>query len=119
MDKAADEFLTNYLKELAEDNAAVFVGAGLSRAAGYVDWVGLLRAEFELAKKCDLFLIPIGASGAMSAKLWDEVFLNLTTLFPKNVAEVEPLLRAIGISTDDPMTLLQPLLDLVAVLAKD
>ena len=79
-----------------------------------------VRAEFELAKKCDLFLIPIGASGAMSARLWDEVFLNLTTSFPKNVvAEVEPLLRAIGISTDDPMTLLQPVLDLVAVLAKD
>src|SRR5271155_4634798 len=31
-----------YVQELREANAAVFVGAGLSKAAGYVDWVGLL-----------------------------------------------------------------------------
>ena len=37
-----DTFVTEYLKELREDNAAVFVGAGMSRGAGYVDWAGLL-----------------------------------------------------------------------------
>ena len=45
MRRPADEreaFLADYLKELRENNAAVFVGAGLSRGAGYVDWIGLL-----------------------------------------------------------------------------
>jgi hypothetical protein len=37
-----DSFIDKFLVELREDNAAVFVGAGLSRSAGYVDWVGLL-----------------------------------------------------------------------------
>ena len=37
-----DVFVTEYLKELREDNAAVFIGAGMSRGAGYVDWAGLL-----------------------------------------------------------------------------
>jgi hypothetical protein len=37
-----DDFIVTYLKELNENNAAVFVGAGLSKAAGYVDWAGLL-----------------------------------------------------------------------------
>jgi hypothetical protein len=36
------DFLAKFLKELKENNAAVFVGAGLSKAAGYVDWQGLL-----------------------------------------------------------------------------
>lgn len=46
-DRDIDDFLSKFLKELNEDNAAVFVGAGLSKAAGYVDWSGLLS---EVAK---------------------------------------------------------------------
>ena len=41
-DRDTEDFLAKYLKELNEDNAAVFVGAGLSKAAGYVEWPGLL-----------------------------------------------------------------------------
>jgi hypothetical protein len=37
-----EAFVTRFLKELRADNAGFFVGAGLSRAAGFVDWVGLL-----------------------------------------------------------------------------
>lgn len=36
-------FLRNYSKALLDDTAAVFVGAGLSRPSGYVDWRELLR----------------------------------------------------------------------------
>jgi hypothetical protein len=43
VERHTEEFLAAYLKELAENNAAVFVGAGLSKAAGYVDWPGLLK----------------------------------------------------------------------------
>jgi hypothetical protein len=37
-----ETFITDYLREIRAKNAAVFVGAGLSRGAGYVDWVELL-----------------------------------------------------------------------------
>ena len=54
-----DAFLTDYLKELREDNAAVFIGAGMSRGAGYVDWVGLLspiakELGLDASKEADL-----------------------------------------------------------------
>jgi hypothetical protein len=42
MDAATEVFISNYLKELREDNTAVFIGAGMSKAAGFVDWAGLL-----------------------------------------------------------------------------
>jgi hypothetical protein len=42
VDRETEDFIAKYLKELNEDNAAVFIGAGLSKAAGYVDWPGLL-----------------------------------------------------------------------------
>ena len=41
-DRDTEDFLAKYLKELRENNGAVFVGAGLSKAAGYVDWPGLM-----------------------------------------------------------------------------
>jgi len=38
----ANVFIDRFLNELRENNAAVFVGAGMSRAAGFVDWAELL-----------------------------------------------------------------------------
>jgi NAD-dependent SIR2 family protein deacetylase len=45
------EFKREYIKALQEGTAAVFVGAGLSRPSGFVDWRGLLR---ELARDINL-----------------------------------------------------------------
>ena len=38
-----DKFLEDFTKELREQNVAIFAGAGLSVAAGFVDWKGLLK----------------------------------------------------------------------------
>ena len=38
-----DAFLRDYSKEVEEGNAAVFIGAGLSIPAGFVDWRKLLK----------------------------------------------------------------------------
>src|ERR1700682_3156097 len=39
----AGTFIREFTRELHNKNAAVFAGAGLSTASGYVDWRGLLR----------------------------------------------------------------------------
>lgn len=44
-------FLKEYTRAIRDENAALFVGAGISRAAGYVDWKQLLR---EVAEDLDL-----------------------------------------------------------------
>lgn len=46
-----EELIREYTKAIREGNAAVFGGAGLSRASGYVNWKELLRP---LAKDIDL-----------------------------------------------------------------
>lgn len=38
-----EAFIKDYAKDLAENNAAIFAGAGLSKSQGYVDWPELLR----------------------------------------------------------------------------
>lgn len=46
-------FIREYTRELHNKNAAVFAGAGLSMASGYVDWKGLLKEIIQ-----DLHLDP-------------------------------------------------------------
>ena len=55
-------FLKNYSKALLDGAAAVFVGAGLSRPSGFVDWRGLLRdvaeeLELDIDKETDLIAL--------------------------------------------------------------
>jgi hypothetical protein len=48
-------FITEFLAEMIEGNAAIFAGAGLSVPAGYVDWRALLRPlSIELDLNIDL-----------------------------------------------------------------
>lgn len=62
MDRHLDAFINTFVEELTEENAAVFVGAGLSVAAGFVDWKGLLQPiadelGLDLDKEHDLIAI--------------------------------------------------------------
>jgi NAD-dependent SIR2 family protein deacetylase len=43
MDRDAEHFVETFVKELEEENIAIFAGAGLSVGAGYVDWRKLLQ----------------------------------------------------------------------------
>ena len=44
-------FIKNYTKALQSGNAAVFLGAGMSKSAGFVDWATLLK---DVAEELDL-----------------------------------------------------------------
>lgn len=46
-----NSFINDYVNDLRNGNASIFVGAGISRGAGYVDWKGLLE---DIAKSLDL-----------------------------------------------------------------
>lgn len=51
MNKRAEQFVETFVKELEEENVAIFAGAGLSVGAGYVDWRKLLQP---IAEELDL-----------------------------------------------------------------
>lgn len=47
-------FINDYVDKLRQGTATIFVGAGMSKAAGYVDWRGLLRdIAIELGLRID------------------------------------------------------------------
>lgn len=49
--KEIEAFITNYVKDLNNDSASIFAGAGLSVSSGYVNWKDLLT---DLAKEIGL-----------------------------------------------------------------
>lgn len=76
-------FIQRFLNEIEEDNVAVFAGAGLSSAAGYVNWKELLRPlanelnlnideEQDLVKVAQFYLNENGRN-RISQKLMDEI----------------------------------------------
>lgn len=61
-DHDVELFIKDFLKEIREDNAAIFAGAGLSASAGYVNWRELLRPiaqelRLDVDKESDLVAV--------------------------------------------------------------
>lgn len=59
MNREISSFIDKYVKEIKDNNAAMFVGAGFSKSAGYVDWKNLLKSiaedlELDVEKEYDL-----------------------------------------------------------------
>lgn len=59
---SAGEFVRKYSRAVKSGNAALFIGAGLSRPAGFVDWRGLLREiasdlELDIDRESDLVAV--------------------------------------------------------------
>ena len=59
MNKQISSFIDKYVKEIKDNSAAMFIGAGFSESAGYVDWKNLLRSvaddlKLDIDKEYDL-----------------------------------------------------------------
>lgn len=59
MTREINTFIDKYVKEIQNNSAAMFIGAGFSKSAGYVDWKNLLKniaedLELDINKEYDL-----------------------------------------------------------------
>lgn len=82
MEWQSTEFLREYVANIRNGSAAVFVGAGMSRSAGYVDWRGLLKQaaddigldvqqEADLVGVAQFYLNHVGSRGPIHQLLID------------------------------------------------
>lgn len=82
MDWRSPEFQRQYVAAIRNGSAAVFVGAGLSRPAGFVDWRGLLKKaaediglkveeEADLVGVAQFYLNHLGTRGPINQMLID------------------------------------------------
>lgn len=84
MNREIKHFVDSFLKEVEEENAAIFAGAGLSVPAGYVNWKDLLRPladelDLDIDKEHDLISLAqyhcnkqSGNRHSLNQKLLDE-----------------------------------------------
>lgn len=78
-----EAFIKVFVKDLEENNVAVFVGAGMSKSSGYVDWPELLRdiatelgliveREHDLISLAQFHVNERGSSAGLSRKILEE-----------------------------------------------
>lgn len=69
--------------------------------------------EFEIAKKFNAYIIPIGSTGYMAKKIWDEISLNIDS-YPYLKAEESVLRESI-----EPEKVIHSILQILARIQKD
>lgn len=78
-----EAFIKNFAKDLAENNVAIFAGAGMSKGAGYVDWPELLHdiaeelglrveKEFDLISLAQFHVNQKKSSAGLAKKILEE-----------------------------------------------
>lgn len=72
-----------------------------------------VRAEFEIARKKNLILVPIGASGYAAEDLWRLMNDRIDNFFPKPSPTLLDLFRQIGERVEDPADLVEPVLSFI------
>lgn len=84
---SVDQFIRDYSRELSENNAAIFAGAGLSASAGFVDWKTLLRPlaedmNIDIDKEHDLVSLAqyhVNESGNNRSDLNNAILRNFSS----------------------------------------
>jgi Sir2- and TIR-associating SLOG family/SIR2-like domain len=107
-----------YREELiAQAGIAIFV-MGNKTVNGTKMLADGVRAEFEIAKKRGLYVLPIGSSGSMAEELYNEVMGKFDNYFPNVAPDIRKLMDELGKPTKNPSDLLNPLLQLMETLSK-
>jgi NAD-dependent SIR2 family protein deacetylase len=60
-----------------------------------------MREEFEIAREKGVFIIPLGVTGSISRKLWEEVLQSFDPSSHPRGTEILPLLQSLGDDTTD------------------
>lgn len=60
-----------------------------------------MREEFEIAREKGVFVIPVGVTGSITRKIWEEVLASFDPAKYQNGNEILPLLQALGDDNTD------------------
>ena len=95
------ELWTEY-RQVMLDHAgiAIFVFGNKLKDGELIESNGM-REEYEIARSKGVFIIPIGITGSISQKLWEDVMQNFDPSIYARGKEIFPLLQALGDANTD------------------
>lgn len=103
---------------IAQAGIAIFLMGNKQQSGSVVPADGM-RVEFDLARKAGLHCLPIGASGSISADFWNEMMADLKTEFPGRNDSFYALYEQLGQDVDNPLELIDPILQIIDILRKE
>ncbi|MVT55283.1 hypothetical protein GPL17_33155 [Bradyrhizobium yuanmingense] len=103
---------------VAQAGIGIFVLGNKLDGAQVVNSPGVL-AEFELAKKLGLWLVPVGASGFVAEQLWQEVMDHFDAYYRDSPRKVRGLLQSIGKVNGQPRDLVKVIIEIAELLSKE
>ena len=117
--KALPELWADYRKEMiGQAGIAVFLFGNKLDATGAVVDASGMRAEFDLCVQAGVHPLPVGATGHVALKLWQDVDANVDKYFPKADATLRANLHALGDSAAPPADLIRTIQKLIGQLQR-
>lgn len=102
------------IRMLSFSGVALFIFGNKATGEG-IENAGGVRKEFEIAKEQGVLLIPIGATGYMSKKLWAEVVANFDAFYP-DMNYLKELINQLGDEGKEPNDLIEVVLSILYII---
>lgn len=77
-----------------------------------------MREEYEIAKSLGVKVIPVGATGSISKKFWEELMQDFDTLYPDN-SDLKKIITELGNYTVDDGKLIDLIIQAIEIIQKD
>lgn len=108
-----DDIWHKYRLDLLSKSGIVIFFMGNKNESGNIVLADGMRKEFEIAKDLKLKIIPIGCSGYMAKKFFDEVVKNFNEYYPDASPQFFEKFKELDIHVDSPEQLLSKILDVI------
>lgn len=108
-----DETWATYRKEMMRyAGISIFFMGNKMQNGGIVNADGVQK-EFEIAEKLGLLLIPVGASGYMAEKLWEQVIADRKKYYPNATDKFVEAIKSLGDKVAEPDMLISKIVDVL------
>jgi hypothetical protein len=91
---------------------SIFFRGNKMQNGGIVNADGVQK-EFEIAEKLGLLLIPVGASGYMAEKLWEQVIADRKKYYPNATDKFVEAIKSLGDKVAEPDMLISKIVDVL------
>lgn len=118
-DDTRNKLWTQYREDMiSRAGISIFIfGNKMDSASGNIVCANGVKSEYEIAKKHDNLIVPIGCTGYVANEIWNDVAANLEDFYPGKVDEqLESAFNNLNVKCDL-KSLVQKVVDFVALIS--